>query len=148
MNWLAMILFVLSFLAILYVLQGYTEAFTSLTPGKYSNADINDNLLLGGIYPENNVNLVDRKMNSEIAGKMFYKNNVEMSSYEQKTNNKRYWENPDNGTCVRFDMCGLYTNKSFTPHIIQNTKEETSKCNMVDESAKAFEKARVNMYAI
>ena len=34
------------------------------------------------------------------------------SSYDQTTNNLRYVKNPDNGTCIRADMCNaLYKNK-------------------------------------
>ena len=39
---------------------------------------------------------------------------VQVGSYEQVTNNKKYWDNPNNGTCVRADMCnGIYNNKTL-----------------------------------
>ena len=39
----------------------------------------------------------------------------QVGSYEQVTNNKRYWNNPNNGTCIRADMCnGIYDDKTLT----------------------------------
>ena len=41
------------------------------------------------------------------------------SSYEQITNNLRYVNNPDNGTCIRADMCGaLYKKKKNKSNIV------------------------------
>ena len=41
------------------------------------------------------------------------------SSYEQITNNLRYVKNPDNGTCIRADMCNaLYKNKENKSNIV------------------------------
>jgi hypothetical protein len=41
------------------------------------------------------------------------------SSYDQTTNNLRYVKNPDNGTCIRADMCNaLYKNKEAKSNII------------------------------
>ena len=38
-----------------------------------------------------------------------------LGSYKQVTNNLKYYDNPDNGTCVRADFCGaLYKNKQDT----------------------------------
>lgn len=38
----------------------------------------------------------------------------QVGSYEQVTNNKRYWNNPNNGTCIRADMCnGIYNDKTL-----------------------------------
>lgn len=42
------------------------------------------------------------------------------SSYEQITNNLRYVNNPDNGTCIRADMCGaLYKKKKNKSNIVK-----------------------------
>lgn len=39
-----------------------------------------------------------------------------VGSYEQITNNLRYYANPDNGTCSRAEFCGaMYHDKSPTP---------------------------------
>ena len=41
------------------------------------------------------------------------------SSYDQTTNNLRYVKNPDNGTCIRADMCNaLYKNKEPKSNIV------------------------------
>jgi hypothetical protein len=41
------------------------------------------------------------------------------SSYDQITNNLRYVNNPDNGTCIRADMCNaLYKNKKTKSNIV------------------------------
>jgi hypothetical protein len=41
------------------------------------------------------------------------------SSYDQITNNLRYVNNPDNGTCIRADMCNaLYKNKKNKSNIV------------------------------
>ena len=37
---------------------------------------------------------------------------VQVGSYEQTTNNVRYWRTPNNGTCVRSELCNsIYDNK-------------------------------------
>lgn len=41
------------------------------------------------------------------------------SSYDQMTNNLRYVDNPDEGTCIRADMCNaLYKNRKSKSNII------------------------------
>jgi hypothetical protein len=41
------------------------------------------------------------------------------SSFKQMTNNLRYVNNPDEGTCIRADMCNaLYKNKKHKSNII------------------------------
>jgi hypothetical protein len=40
-------------------------------------------------------------------------------SYEQITNNLRYWKNPDEGTCVRAEFCGaLYKDQKNKSNIV------------------------------
>jgi hypothetical protein len=44
----------------------------------------------------------------------------ELGSYEQITNNIRYPDNPDEGTCMPASMCGaLYKNKSIGKNVIE-----------------------------
>ena len=39
---------------------------------------------------------------------------TQVGSYDQVTNNKKYWKNPNNGTCIRADMCnGIYNDKTL-----------------------------------
>lgn len=38
----------------------------------------------------------------------------QVGSYDQETNNIRYWKNPNNGTCIRAEMCnGIYNDKTL-----------------------------------
>lgn len=44
----------------------------------------------------------------------------ELGSYEQTTNNIRYPDNPDEGTCMPASMCGaLYYNKKLKSNIVE-----------------------------
>lgn len=41
-----------------------------------------------------------------------------VGSYAQITNNLKYWENPDDGECIRADFCGaLYENKKIRSNL-------------------------------
>jgi hypothetical protein len=43
-----------------------------------------------------------------------------VGSYEQITNNLRYWSNPDDGECIRADMCdALYKDKEVLSNVSQ-----------------------------
>jgi hypothetical protein len=47
-----------------------------------------------------------------------------VGSYEQITNNLRYYKNPDNGTCRNADFCGaFYRDKKNESNIIKPLKE-------------------------
>jgi hypothetical protein len=47
-----------------------------------------------------------------------------VGSYEQITNNLRYYKNPDNGTCRNADFCGaFYHDKKNASNIIKPLKE-------------------------
>ena len=38
-------------------------------------------------------------------------------SYEQKTNNIRYWKNPNNGTCIPPEICNsIYNDRKLSDH--------------------------------
>lgn len=40
-----------------------------------------------------------------------------LGSYEQKTNNIKYWKNPNNGTCIPPEICNsIYNNKKLSDH--------------------------------
>ena len=44
---------------------------------------------------------------------------LKFGTYEQITNNLRYYKNPDEGTCVRADFCGaLYKDKQNKSNVI------------------------------
>jgi len=39
---------------------------------------------------------------------------AQVGSYDQTTNNIRYWKNPNNGSCIRAEMCnGIYNDKTL-----------------------------------
>jgi hypothetical protein len=111
MNILIIFLIIIGVLGILHIYQGYTEAFSMLNHGVYPVSQ--DNLMLECLYPKNKIPLTERIMNSEKSKQIFHDTLVPMSSYEQRTNNKRYWNNPDNGSCVGFDVCGFYDNMAI-----------------------------------
>lgn len=48
---------------------------------------------------------------------------TDMSTYKQETNNKRYWKQPDNGSCTPVDICDdkLYQKVDLTPEAIDAT---------------------------
>ena len=80
------------------------EGFSSLTPGMYPISS--DVPILYDDYPlkktmgVSNNTYADNYPNYPIFD----------SSYEQKTNNVRYWSSPNNGLCSPADFCnGIYT---------------------------------------
>lgn len=83
------------------------EGFVGLTPGTYP---ISEDVPLLHEYPF--------KKNMGIS-KNTYADNSEYypifgSSYEQHTNNVRYWSTPNNGLCSPAEFCGgLYDNKKM-----------------------------------
>lgn len=88
------------------------EGFMNLTPG---------------IYPiSEDIPLLDEyKLNKHMGlSRNTYADNSKQypifgSSYEQKTNNVRYWSTPDNGECSPAEFCGgLYDN---TPQPVEKT---------------------------
>jgi hypothetical protein len=52
-----------------------------------------------------------------------------LGSYNQITNNLRYWKNPDNGTCAPTNMCNtLYLDKQVKSNVIKPL-EQTPECS-------------------
>ena len=116
-------------LALLFVLLSYPvmkktyEAFENLSPGKYSVSV--DKPILYTSYP--------LKKEPGLSTNT-YSDNYEYypifgNSYEQHTNNVRYWETPNNGTCSFADMCGgLYEDKKLdipkSPQVIPFTSPD------------------------
>lgn len=106
------------------------EGFTLKNPGEYpvavTKAILND-------YPQIGRNEVSKDNYSDI-----WKNYPVFSvgSYEQITNNLKYFKNPDNGTCRNADFCGaFYRDKKNVSNVIRPLKE-----------AEEGEGARVNYY--
>jgi hypothetical protein len=59
--------------------------------------------LLQNTYPITGINGVSNKEASDL---WWYQYKPLVGSYEQITNNLRYRNNPDNGTCSRSEFCG------------------------------------------
>ena len=97
----------LGLLGIMYILSKYTEGFLSSGDFPFSV----DNPSLKNDYPvKKNPQLSTDT--SEIMSKE--QPRTPMSSYEQVTNNFRYWKNPNNGMCSPADFCNsIYNNKQI-----------------------------------
>lgn len=89
------------------------EGFVPLLPGTYPKSQ--DSVILDD-YPQIGKNVTSN--NTYGSNSKDYPQ-VQMSSFEQVTNNVRYYENPDNGTCIRSDFCGaLYKNKKVPSNVV------------------------------
>lgn len=88
------------------------EGMIAMLPSDYSETTATDEgLLLKGYY-RTKENPGISQHGSEDGLRLYPK--TEMSSYEQKTNNKRHWFTPCDGSSVRADMCGgLYKGKAL-----------------------------------
>jgi hypothetical protein len=65
----------------------------------------------GVVIQENNADNNNSKLYAPIA--------MNVSNYDQATNNVRDWNTPDNGTCNPIGMCGaLYTPKATAEHTV------------------------------
>ena len=91
------------------------EGFSSLlSPGLYPKSD--DRVILDD-YPQIGKNETSNNNYSDI---WFNYPVLPLASFKQITNNLRYHENPDEGTCVRADFCGaLYKNKQVPSNVIE-----------------------------
>lgn len=89
------------------------EGFVPLLPGIYPKSD--DKVILND-YPQIGKNETSNNNYSDIWTEYPV---LPLASFEQITNNLRYHENPDEGTCVRADFCGaLYNNKRVPTNVV------------------------------
>lgn len=103
-----------------------------LQPMDYSpeNNISDDGLLLKGFYRTKENPGVSQHGSAD-GLRLFPK--TAMSSYEQKTNNKRHWFTPCDGSSVRADMCGgLYKGKALKKqqHVVPSMT--SGRVNMYD----------------
>lgn len=94
------------------------ESFTLNSPGIFpvsvTKAILND-------YPQIGSNVVSKDNYSDIWDNYPV---FSVGSYEQITNNLRYYKNPDNGTCRNADFCGaFYRDKKNASNIIKPLPE-------------------------
>lgn len=81
----------------------------ALSPNKFPESDTNP--ILAGDYP-----LLDNPVGySNLSYSDLWRYYPSFNnSYDQVTNNVRYWATPNNGKCVRAEICGgLYDNKNI-----------------------------------
>jgi hypothetical protein len=90
------------------------EGFSSLlSPGLYPKSQ--DRVILDD-YPQIGKNETSNNNYSDIWVDYPV---LPLASFKQITNNLRYHENPDEGTCVRADFCGaLYKNKKVPSNVV------------------------------
>ena len=90
-------------------IEGFSGMYDLSTPGTFpksvSQAILND-------YPLINKNETSNNNYNQI---WWHYPVFKLGSYKQVTNNLKYYDNPDNGTCSPADFCGaLYKNKKDT----------------------------------
>ena len=105
-NLLQYILFGVAILGIYYVYCGYTESFVSMVAGAFPTSQ--DNPILEGDYPVKKDPVLSKETYSQMSSNQPI---TPMSSYEQTTNNFRFWKTPNNGMCSPADFCGALYNK-------------------------------------
>jgi len=109
MTMLNYVLIVVAILALLYVAGGYREGF--LVMGDYPH--VVDSNLLECSYPSSGLTQLSSKTSADMS---VQQSRTSMSSFEQVTNNKKFWSTPDNGTCSPAEFCGvLYGARSWIP---------------------------------
>jgi hypothetical protein len=103
------IIFLILILVFKKNIEGFSGLYDLSTPGIFpksvKQAILND-------YPLINKNDTSNNNYDQI---WWHYPVFKLGSYKQITNNLKYYDNPDNGTCVRADFCGaLYKNKKNT----------------------------------
>ena len=92
------------YLFIFYMVDGPIEGFRKmLMPGSYPDSETFP--LLKGSYPLVDTSVISNN-NADYVG--LHNAPTELSSFAQITNNVRYNNNPDNGTCTPAQFCGSF----------------------------------------
>ena len=116
--------------------EGYSNNMFlgSLNPGKYPKSE--QDPLLKGIYPLTGSKTVSNKNYNDIWWEYpIFKE----GSYKQITNNLRYYDNPDEGTCIRAEFCNaIYDNKKVKSDYVLPLPPVRASTNTTD--------SRVNYY--
>jgi hypothetical protein len=117
---------ILVLVAMYYKTETMSEGMTILSASDYSD----DGLLLKGFY-RTKENPGISQHGSEDGLRLYPK--TAMSSYKQKTNNKRHWFTPCDGSSMRSDMCGgLYKGKALKKHQNVVPSMSSGRVNMYD----------------
>ena len=103
------IIFLILILVFKKNMEGFSGLYDLSTPGTFPKS-VNQAIL--NDYPLINKNETSHNNYNQI---WWHYPVFKLGSYKQVTNNLKYYDNPDNGTCVRADFCGaLYKNKKDT----------------------------------
>ena len=102
------------FLKMYNSIEGYSNYTLDMTTGNFPTAQTE--ILVQDTYPAIGKNTISNNTSNDI-----WKDYpiFELGSYKQITNNIRYPDNPDEGTCMPANMCGaLYNKKKNHTNII------------------------------
>lgn len=126
----ALLLFIgILLLTLIYKYQTNRESFKPLSPSENIYAN-DDGLLLKGYYRIKEQPGISSH-NSTDTLRLYSK--TSMSDYSQKTNNKRHWFTPCNGSSIRSDMCGgLYKGKALKKPNVSSPSMSSARVNMFD----------------
>ena len=92
-----------------YLLEGFSNYKLDLANGPYPKAQTE--VLVQDTYPAIGKNQISNNTSADIWQEYPV---FQLGSYEQKTNNIRYPDSPDEGTCMPASMCGaLYKDKKI-----------------------------------
>ena len=94
--------------------EGYSNYKTNQASGEYPNSQTE--VLIQDTYPPIGKNQLSNNTSNDI---WHYYPTFELGSYEQITNNIRFPNNPDDGTCAPASMCGaVYHEKNVGSNVI------------------------------
>ena len=103
------------FLKLNNYIEGYSNYSLAGTIGDFPNAQ--DEVLLQDTYPSIGKNEISNDTSSDI---WWHYPIFKLGSYDQITNNIRYSNNPDVGTCMPASMCGaLYDDKKNASNYVE-----------------------------
>jgi len=122
-NMLIILLFIIVVICVLFSQKYYIigrETFQKFTTdnsyGNYPNEE--DKLLLDNTYPVDINKDIKGITNNSSISLMNYRPIYEVGNYAQFTNNLKYPNNPDNGTCTPASLCGVYGDRCNGSNII------------------------------
>jgi len=107
-----------------YSLESYSNYNLENTLGKFPDAV--DKVLVQDTYPRIEGNQLSNNTSYDI---WWHYPVFKLGSYAQITNNFRYQNNPDEGTCMPASMCGaLYKDKKLGPKTVELLKPVNPNC--------------------
>jgi hypothetical protein len=96
--------------------ENYRNCIANSNPKNLDNSNIHSDILVADTFPWTGRNGIS---NNDANSIWWHYPIFELGSYDQITNNIRYPNNPDEGTCMPASMCGaLYKEKQFKTNYI------------------------------